>query len=330
MSNLVRTYRYRQKPDRLLFQGLAHFYFTKVSDQSLQAPPALRRPRNNFNLSVQKFHRVNYWQKGSRCIEKAQIANLDWYPCIYTLAPMYSFPIRRRGLTQLSSFLFQSNIKTRAGIATSFVPSISPFRPYTQLEQPEIVRQTFIEASTWQEEEVERIRNAIWDVTNICRSCAPFIHPDIETTLLTKSQSPKTGRWEWSWSKQRSERWRTYTKEAQDWEWRGTDADLCYSVLGRGYCRWRATTKEEGGTPAATTLGGQGPTSAPALGRSPMAGIKRDFESESGSSAPQTATGTPGTPADDGPASKKIKTEDDAVKKEEESDEDEEEFEDVS
>lgn len=84
------------------------------------------------------------------------------------------------------------------------------------------------------------------------------------------------------------------------------------------------------GTPAATTLGGQGPTSAPALGRSPMAGIKRDFESESGSSAPQTATGTPGTPADDGPASKKIKTEDDAVKKEEESDEDEEEFEDVS
>lgn len=83
------------------------------------------------------------------------------------------------------------------------------------------------------------------------------------------------------------------------------------------------------GTPAPTTLG-QGPTSAPALGRSPMAGIKRELESESGSSAPQTATGTPGTPADDGPVSKKIKTEEDAVKKEEESDEDEEEFEDVS
>uniref|UniRef100_A0A093V4C4 Transcription initiation factor IIE subunit alpha n=1 Tax=Talaromyces marneffei PM1 TaxID=1077442 RepID=A0A093V4C4_TALMA len=82
------------------------------------------------------------------------------------------------------------------------------------------------------------------------------------------------------------------------------------------------------GTPAATTLG-QGPTSAPALGRSPMAGIKRELESESGSSAPQTATGTPATPADDGPVSKKIKTEEDSVKKEEESDEDEE-FEDVS
>ncbi|GAM35655.1 hypothetical protein TCE0_017r04151 [Talaromyces pinophilus] len=83
------------------------------------------------------------------------------------------------------------------------------------------------------------------------------------------------------------------------------------------------------GTPAATTLG-QGPTSAPALGRSPMAGIKRELESESGSSAPQTATGTPGTPPDEGPLSKRIKTEEDAVKKEEESDEDEEEFEDVS
>lgn len=84
------------------------------------------------------------------------------------------------------------------------------------------------------------------------------------------------------------------------------------------------------GTPAATTLG-QGSTSAPALGRSPMAGIKRELESESGSSAPQTTTGTPGTPADEeGPLSKRIKTEEDAIKKEEESDEDEEEFEDVS
>lgn len=81
------------------------------------------------------------------------------------------------------------------------------------------------------------------------------------------------------------------------------------------------------GTPAATTISSQGPTSAPAVGHSPMAGIKRELESESGSSAPQTATGTPGTPADDGPVNKKIKTED--VKKEEESDEDDEEFEDV-
>lgn len=92
------------------------------------------------------------------------------------------------------------------------------------------------------------------------------------------------------------------------------------------------------GTPAATmtTLAGgssqkQVPTSAPALGRSPVAGIKRELESESGSSVPQTATGTPGTPADDGPVTKKIKTEEDIVKKEEsDEDEDEEEFEDVS
>ncbi|EED21876.1 transcription factor TFIIE complex alpha subunit, putative [Talaromyces stipitatus ATCC 10500] len=87
------------------------------------------------------------------------------------------------------------------------------------------------------------------------------------------------------------------------------------------------------GTPATTTVasgGGGGPTSAPVPGRS-SAGIKRELESESGgSSAPQTATGTPGTPADDGPVSKKVKTEEDVIKKEEESDEDEEEFEDVS
>jgi len=81
------------------------------------------------------------------------------------------------------------------------------------------------------------------------------------------------------------------------------------------------------GTPAATTISSQGPTSAPGIGRSPMAGIKRELDSESGSSAPQTATGTPATPADDGPVAKKFKTED-IVKKEEESDEDEE-FEDV-
>jgi transcription initiation factor TFIIE subunit alpha len=80
------------------------------------------------------------------------------------------------------------------------------------------------------------------------------------------------------------------------------------------------------GTPAATS---QAPTSAPVLGRSPMAGLKRELDSESGSSAPQTVAGTPTTPGDDGPVAKKIKTED-IVKKEEESDEDDdEEFEDV-
>ncbi|KAL2832880.1 TFIIE alpha subunit-domain-containing protein [Aspergillus cavernicola] len=62
------------------------------------------------------------------------------------------------------------------------------------------------------------------------------------------------------------------------------------------------------------------PTSAPN-------GIKRELDSESGSSAPQTAAGTPLTPADEGPAAKKIKTEPEVKK--EESDEDDEEFEDV-
>ncbi|KAL2872648.1 putative transcription factor TFIIE complex alpha subunit [Aspergillus lucknowensis] len=63
-----------------------------------------------------------------------------------------------------------------------------------------------------------------------------------------------------------------------------------------------------------------GPTSAPA-------GIKREFDTDSGSSAPQTTTGTPSTPADEGPAAKRIKTEPEIKK--EESDEDDEEFEDV-
>jgi transcription initiation factor TFIIE subunit alpha len=92
------------------------------------------------------------------------------------------------------------------------------------------------------------------------------------------------------------------------------------------------------GTPA--TAGG--PTSAPAP--STGSGIKREFDS--GSSAPQSTVGTPTTPADDGPAAKKIKSDPDIkpdpevkaepqiktepdVKEAEESDEDEEEFEDV-
>ncbi|CEL00846.1 Putative Transcription factor TFIIE complex alpha subunit [Aspergillus calidoustus] len=73
---------------------------------------------------------------------------------------------------------------------------------------------------------------------------------------------------------------------------------------------------------ASPAVGGlsNGPTSAPIS-------IKRELDSESGSSAPQTATGTPSTPADEGPAAKRIKTEPDI--KREESDEDDEEFEDV-
>ncbi|KAL2788724.1 TFIIE alpha subunit-domain-containing protein [Aspergillus keveii] len=75
----------------------------------------------------------------------------------------------------------------------------------------------------------------------------------------------------------------------------------------------------ETASPAVGGLSG-GPTSAPN-------GIKRELDSESGSSAPQTATGTPSTPADEGPAVKRVKAEPDVKK--EESDEDDEEFEDV-
>lgn len=72
---------------------------------------------------------------------------------------------------------------------------------------------------------------------------------------------------------------------------------------------------------ASPAVGGtSAPTSAPA-------GIKREFDTDSGTSAPQTSTGTPSTPADEEPATKKIKTEPEIKK--EESDEDDEEFEDV-
>ncbi|KAL4864452.1 hypothetical protein BDV12DRAFT_176115 [Aspergillus spectabilis] len=72
---------------------------------------------------------------------------------------------------------------------------------------------------------------------------------------------------------------------------------------------------------ASPAVGGvSGPTSAPTS-------IKREFDTDSGTSAPQTATGTPTTPADEGPAVKRVKTE--AEIKKEESDEDDEEFEDV-
>lgn len=84
------------------------------------------------------------------------------------------------------------------------------------------------------------------------------------------------------------------------------------------------------GTPTPMMSGGIGPTSAPSV-PPPIAGIKRDLDSESSSSAPHTAAATPATPAEeDGPAAKKIKAEEAEIKEEEEdSDEDDEEFEDV-
>lgn len=91
----------------------------------------------------------------------------------------------------------------------------------------------------------------------------------------------------------------------------------------------------------ATPATGAGPTSAPTP-TSGRVGIKRELDTAS--SAGPSSIGTPSTPADDGPAMKKIKTEPgveepiikpdpdvkaEAEAKEEESDEDEEEFEDV-
>lgn len=87
----------------------------------------------------------------------------------------------------------------------------------------------------------------------------------------------------------------------------------------------------------ATPATGAGITSAPTPS-SAVAGIKR--EHDTASSAPGSSdVGTPSTPADDGPAAKKVKVEPGAsestvkaepdIKNEEESDEDEEEFEDV-
>ncbi|CAL5875123.1 uncharacterized protein PFLUO_LOCUS9427 [Penicillium psychrofluorescens] len=97
------------------------------------------------------------------------------------------------------------------------------------------------------------------------------------------------------------------------------------------------------GTPA--TAGG-GPTSAPTSSTPGLAGIKREHDSASSVSAPQSSVDTPSTPADDGPAAKRIKFDSElttepaikpdpdakvepAVNNEEESDEDEDEFEDV-
>ncbi|KAL4938189.1 hypothetical protein BDV06DRAFT_201519 [Aspergillus oleicola] len=83
--------------------------------------------------------------------------------------------------------------------------------------------------------------------------------------------------------------------------------------------------EDVGGVSASDTAspavgGASAPTSAPSNG------IKRELDTDSGTSAPATATGTPSTPADE-PSAKKIKTEPEIKK--EESDEDDEEFEDV-
>ncbi|KAI9927627.1 hypothetical protein ASPWEDRAFT_140905 [Aspergillus wentii DTO 134E9] len=56
--------------------------------------------------------------------------------------------------------------------------------------------------------------------------------------------------------------------------------------------------------------------------------IKRELDTDSGTSAPQTAAATPSTATDEGPAAKKVKVEPE-VKKEESDEDDEEEFEDV-
>lgn len=129
----------------------------------------------------------------------------SWRSAFSALAPMYSIPIRRRALVQLSPLFPQSSIKARAGIATSFVPSISPTRRLLRFNHIKSVTRITTETSIWQEE-VENIRNAIWDVTNICRSCALLICIPLllKCPFLTKSQSTEKGGWERSRSQQRT------------------------------------------------------------------------------------------------------------------------------
>lgn len=102
----------------------------------------------------------------------------------------------------------------------------------------------------------------------------------------------------------------------------------------------RGPSASDSATPAAGAAAAAPPTTKPAAGPS-APGIKRELDSDSPStSAPQTtAPASPSTPADEGPAAKKVKVDNEAgagIKREpepevkkEESDEDEEEFEDV-
>lgn len=79
---------------------------------------------------------------------------------------------------------------------------------------------------------------------------------------------------------------------------------------------------------ASPAVGNGAPTSVPPTSTS-STGIKRELDTESGTSGVQTSSATPSTTAfDDGPAAKKVKTEPE-VKKEESDEDDEEEFEDV-
>ncbi|KAM5454282.1 hypothetical protein MaudCBS49596_002298 [Microsporum audouinii] len=92
----------------------------------------------------------------------------------------------------------------------------------------------------------------------------------------------------------------------------------------------------DGGTQSDTgsvAAGGTAPGTPTVNGNGTGSSLKRELDSESGTSGPNTNAGTPITPVDeDGPAAKKVKLETEPeVKKEEDagSDEDEEEFEDV-
>ncbi|KAL6232937.1 hypothetical protein BDW75DRAFT_9067 [Aspergillus navahoensis] len=76
-----------------------------------------------------------------------------------------------------------------------------------------------------------------------------------------------------------------------------------------------SASASDSASPAVGVVNGSASTSAPT-------GIKREFDTDSGMSAPQT-------PADEGPSTKKVKTEPEIEVKKEESDEDDEEFEDV-
>lgn len=82
---------------------------------------------------------------------------------------MHRVPFQRWGLLHLSQVFSRLNIRgSKADVAYSSLSTLS-YRQFSQLSWPTTVPEYTIKTSAWQEEEVERIRNEIWEGKNICR-----------------------------------------------------------------------------------------------------------------------------------------------------------------
>ncbi|OKL61645.1 hypothetical protein UA08_03656 [Talaromyces atroroseus] len=81
--------------------------------------------------------------------------------------PMRGISIRRWGSSHVSLLFPPSSNQSRAVIASFSSSSPSSFRRFSQLNYPAGVSQVPSRTPTWQEEEVERIRNEIWEGRNI-------------------------------------------------------------------------------------------------------------------------------------------------------------------